>query len=68
MVVSGDLVIGKIKRACAPYLHVSIGGFRGNRDASSRLASLGRQASAVAACALQTAEQIRFPARNESRS
>ena len=69
MVVSGDLVFGEDKASlCPPYLHVGIGGFRGHRDARSRsgcLSCLGLGISGFSSF-FQTAEQVRFPTRDES--
>src|SRR5205807_5575896 len=69
MLVSGDLVFGEDQaRLRAAYLHIGISGFRGNCDASSRLGSFGRLRLGGSSLSsfFQSAEQIRFPARNES--
>jgi len=52
----------------APYLHIAISGFRGNRDASSRMESFGRLSlgRSSLSSSFQAAEQIRFPTRDES--
>src|SRR5437762_12158334 len=69
MLVNGDLVVGKVQaRLRAPDLHIGISGFRGNRDASSHVESFGRLSLGRSSLSsfFQTAEQIRFPTRDES--
>src|SRR5438552_19009808 len=69
MAVMDELLFGEVQaRLRAPYLHVGISGFRGHHDAGSRSGCLGRLGlgSSGFSSFLQTAEQIRFPTRDES--
>src|ERR1700758_2846926 len=69
MLVSGDLVFGEDQaRLCAPYLHIGIGCFGSNGNASSRMEGFGCLSLGGSSLSsfLQTAEQIRFPTRDES--